>query len=160
MSELNSLMKRKTLDENVASASASPESSSSSGLDSVVNAILGSNSEIPMSKALVTFSGISNYITGNEKWYDDMVKWISEHLIDDATKKKMFQNDDGSFDLTSARAFLESIRNQKQAANQLKWRLPSVYQKIKSAEQNKVINPMLIRGLSNSSSTQFNKLFA
>lgn len=158
MSELNSLMKRKTLDENVASASSSTESSS--GLDAVVNAILGSDAEIPISKALVTFSGISNYITGNEKWYDDMVKWISEHLIDDATKKKMFQNEDGSFDLTAARAFLESIRNQNNAAKQLKWRVPSVYQRIKEAEQNKVINPMLIRGLSNSSSTQFNKLFA
>lgn len=158
MSELSSSMKRKTLDENVALASSSPESSS--GLDAVVNAILGSDAEIPMSKALVTFSGISNYITGNEKWYDNMVKWISEHLIDDATKKKMFQNEDGSFDLTAARAFLESIRNQKNAAKQLKWRVPSVYQRIKEAEQNKVINPMLIRGLSNSSSNQFNKLFA
>ena len=59
-----------------------------------------------------------------------------------------------------ARAFLESIRNQKQAAKQLKWRVPSVYQRIQAAEQNKVINPMLIRGLTNSSSSMYNKIFA
>lgn len=130
------------------------------GLDAVVNAILGSNSDMSVSKALTTFSGITNYMTGNEKWYDNMVKWIGEHLVDDATKKKMFQRDDKSIDLTAARAFLESIRNQKQAAKQLKWRVPTVYQRIAAAEQNKTINPMLIRGLTNSSSNQFNKLYA
>lgn len=131
------------------------------GLDAVVNAILGSNADMPVSKALTTFSGITDYMTGNEKWYDSMVKWIGEHLVDDATKKKMFVDEKtGDVDLTAARAFLESIRNQKQAAKQLKWRVPSVYQRIAAAEQNKVINPMLIRGLTNSSSNQFNKLFA
>lgn len=130
------------------------------GLDAVVSAILGSNADLPVSKALTTFSGITDYMTGNEKWYDTMVEWIGKHLVDDATKKKMFQNDDGSVDLTAARAFLDSIRNQKQAAKQLKWRVPSVYQRIAAAEQNKVINPMLIKGLTNSSSSQFNKLFA
>lgn len=133
---------------------------SDSGLDAVVSAILGSNADMPVSKALTTFSGITDYMTGNEKWHDSMVKWIGEHLVDDATKKKMFQRDDGSVDLTAARAFLESIRDQKRAAKQLKWRVPSVYQRIAAAEQNKVINPMLIRGLTNSSSSQFNKLFA
>ena len=133
---------------------------SDSGLDAVVNAILGSSADMSVSKALTTFSGITDYMTGNEKWYDSMVKWIGEHLVDDATKKKMFQDDDGNVDLTAARAFLESIRNQKQAAKQLKWRVPSVYQRIAAAEQNKVINPMLIRGLTNSSSNQFNKLYA
>lgn len=130
------------------------------GLDAVVSAILGSNADLPVSKALTTFSGITDYMTGNEKWYDSMIKWIGEHLVDDATKKKIFQDDNGFVDLAAARAFLESIRNQKQAAKQLKWRVPSVYQRIAAAEQNKTINPMLIRGLSNSSSSQFNKLYA
>jgi hypothetical protein len=133
---------------------------SDSGLEAVVNAILGSNVDMPVSKALTTFSSITDYITGNEKWYDSMVKWIAEHLVDDSTKKKMFQNEDGTTDLTAARAFLESIRNQKQAAKQVKWRVPSVYQRIAEAEQNKTINPLLIRGLTNSSSSQFNKLYA
>lgn len=134
--------------------------SDEAGLDAVVKAILGSNTDIPVSKALNTFSNISNYLTGNEKWYDSMVQWIAEHLVDDSTKKKMFQDDAGNVDLTAARAFLESIRNQKQAAKQLKWRVPSVYQRIQAAEQNKVINPMLIRGLTNSSSNMYNKIFA
>ena len=138
----------------------SESSPSEAGLEAVVKAILGSNTDISVSKALNTFSSISNYLTGNEKWYDSMVQWIAEHLVDDSTKKKMFQNDDGTVDLTAARAFLESIRNQKQAAKQLKWRVPSVYQRIQQAEQNKVINPMLIRGLTNSSSSMYNKVFA
>lgn len=133
---------------------------SDAGLDAVVNAILGSNTDLPISKALTTFSGIKDYLTGNEKWYDSMVQWIGEHLVDDSTKKKMFQNDDGNIDLTAARAFLESIRNQKQLAKRLKWRVPSVYQRIQQAEQSKVINPMLIRGLTNSSSYMYNKIFA
>lgn len=160
MSELSSSVKGKTLSDKVAEAEASASPASDAGLDAVVNAILGSDADIPLSKALVTFSGITNYLTGNEKWYDDIVKWISEHIVNDDTKKKMFQNEDGSFDLTAARAFLESIRNQKNAAKQLKWRVPTVYQRIEEAKQNKVINPMLLRGLSNSSSNQFNKLFA
>lgn len=134
---------------------------SDKGLEAVVNAILGSNSEMPVSKALTTFSSISDYITGNEKWYDSMVNWIAEHLVDDSTKKKMFVDEKtGEVDLAAARAFLENIRNQKQAAKQVKWRVPSVYQRIAEAEQNKVINPLLIRGLTNSSSSQFNKLYA
>lgn len=134
---------------------------SDSGLEAVVNAILGSNVDMPVSKALTTFSSITDYITGNEKWYDSMVKWIAEHLVDDSTKKKMFVDEKtGDVDLTAARAFLESIRNQKQAAKQVKWRVPSVYQRIAEAEQNKTINPLLIRGLTNSSSSQFNKLYA
>ena len=139
---------------------AKADSPSEAGLEAVVSAILGSNADIPVSKALNTFSSISNYLTGNEKWYDSMVQWIGEHLVDDSTKKKMFQDDAGNVDLTAARAFLESIRNQKQAAKQLKWRVPSVYQRIQAAEQNKVINPMLIRGLTNSSSNMYNKMFA
>lgn len=134
---------------------------SDSGLEAVVNAILGSNVDMPVSKALTTFSSITDYITGNEKWYDSMVKWIAEHLVDDSTKKKMFVDEKtGEVDLTAARAFLENIRNQKQAAKQVKWRVPSVYQRIAEAEQNKTINPLLFRGLTNSSSSQFNKLYA
>lgn len=136
------------------------DNTSEAGLDAVVKAILGSNTDIPVSKALNTFSSISNYLTGNEKWYDSMIQWIGEHLVDDSTKKKMFQDDAGNVDLTAARAFLESIRNQKQLSKQLKWRVPSVYQRIQAAEQNKVINPMLIRGLTNSSSSMYNKVFA
>lgn len=141
-------------------AEAPSSSPSDAGLDAVVHAILGSNVELPISKALTTFSGIKDYLTGNEKWYDSMVQWIGEHLVDDSTKKKMFKNDAGNVDLTAARAFLESIRNQKQAAKHLKWRVPSVYQRIQQAEQSKVINPMLIRGLTNSSSSMYNKMFA
>ena len=133
---------------------------SEAGLDAVVKAILGSNADISVSKALNTFSSISNYLTGNEKWYDSMVQWIAEHIVDDASGKKMFKDDAGNVDLTAARAFLESIKNQKQMSKQLKWRVPSVYQRIKAAEQNKVINPMLIRGLTNSSSNMYNKVFA
>ena len=136
------------------------DNTSEAGLDAVVKAILGSNTDIPVSKALNTFSSISNYLTGNEKWYDSMIQWIGEHLVDDSTKKKMFQDDAGNVDLTAARAFLESIRNQKQLSKQLKWRVPSVYQRIQAAEQNKVINPMLIRGLTNSASSMYNKVFA
>ena len=142
------------------SEEAKADNPSEEGLDAVVKAILGSNADIPVSKALTTFSSISNYLTGNEKWYDSMVQWIGEHLVDDNTKKKMFQDDAGNVDLTAARAFLESIKNQGRLSKQLKWRVPSVYQRIKQAEQNKVINPMLIRGLTNSSSSMYNKVFA
>ena len=121
------------------------DSPSEAGLDAVVKAILGSNADIPVSKALNTFSSISNYLTGNEKWYDSMVQWIAEHLVDDSTKKKMFQDDSGNVDLTAARAFLESIRNQKQISKQLKWRVPTVYQRIQAAEQNKVIKTKNIK---------------
>jgi hypothetical protein len=131
-------------------------------LDAAVDAITkGTMGLTPVSKAINLFSQITPYTTGNEKWYDNLVNWISNNVVDDVEKddkgnpKKLF---DGN--LAAARAFLENLKNNKRMQQQLKWRVPSVYQRIAAAEQNKTINPMLIRGLTNSSSNQYNKLFA
>lgn len=134
----------------------------SHALDAVVEAITkGTTGPTPVSKAINLFSQIMPYMTGDEKWYDNLIKWVSDNVIDDVEKdeqgnpKKLFEGN-----LAAARAFLENLKNNKRMQKQLKWRVPSVYQRIAAAEQSKVINPMLIRGLTNSSSNQYNKLFA
>ncbi len=140
----------------------SDSSISAHALDAAVEAILkGTTGPTPISKAINMFSQITPYMTGNEDWYDNLVTWISNNVVDDVEKdedgnpKKLFEGN-----LTAARAFLENLKNNKRMQQQLKWRVPSVYQRIAAAEQSKVINPMLIRGLTNSSSNQYNKLFA
>lgn len=140
----------------------SDPSISAHALDAAVEAILkGTTGPTPISKAINMFSQITPYMTGDEAWYDNLVTWISDNVVDDVEKdekgepKKLFEGN-----LTAARAFLENLKNNKRMQQQLKWRVPSVYQRIAAAEQNKTINPMLIRGLTNSSSNQYNKLFA
>lgn len=140
----------------------SDSSISSHALDAAVEAITkGVNGPTSISKAINMLSQITPYMTGDEKWYDNLITWISNNVVDDEEKddkgnpKKIFNGD-----LAAARAFLENLKNNKRMQQQLKWRVPSVYQRIAAAEQSKVINPMIIRGLSNSSSNQYNKLFA
>ena len=140
----------------------SDSSISAHALDAAVDAIMrGTSGSTPVSKAISLFSQITPYMTGDEKWYDNLVNWISNNVVDDVEKdekgnpKKLFEGN-----LAAARAFLENLKNNKRMQQQLKWRVPTVYQRIAAAEQNKTINPMLIRGLTNSSSNQYNKLFA
>lgn len=140
----------------------SDSSISSNALDAAVEAITkGTIGLTPVSKAINMLTQITPYMTGDEKWYDNLITWISNNVVDDTEKddegkpKKLF---DGN--LAAARAFLENLKNNKRSQQQLKWRVPSVYQRIAAAEQNKTINPMLIRGLTNSSSNQYNKMFA
>ena len=140
----------------------SDSSLSAHALDAAVDAITkGTMGSTPISKAINMLSQITPYMTGDEKWYDNLVNWISNNVVDDVEKdekgnpKKLFEGN-----LAAARAFLENLKDNKRKQQQLKWRVPSVYQRIAAAEQNKTINPMLIRGLTNSSSNQYNKLFA
>ena len=122
--------------------------------DGIVKSLLKlKDGDRPLAWTLNTLSELMQYSTGNEKWFDSVVEWMHKTLKKD-DGKPMFSS------VVEARKFLEDLKNKKKLSKQIKWRVPSVFERLATEPGNKQINPMLIRGLTNSSSNNFNRTYA
>lgn len=123
-------------------------------LDGLQNTLL--NLQDPNTRLAATMTNLAQlmqFMDMDDPHIDNIITWMKNTLKNESGDP-MFSS------IIEARKFLQDLKDKKRLKDQLKWRVPSVYERLAAEPSNKEINPMLLRGLSNSSSNNFARLYA
>lgn len=152
MSEVS--MHGKPLHEKVKVLPDSKDPETEAMLDGIVNTLL--NLQDPNKQIASTMTNLSHlmqFMDMDDPHIENVITWMKNTLKNE-NGEPMFSS------VIEARKFLQDLKDRKRLKEQLKWRVPSVYERLAAEPNNKKINPMLLRGLSNSSSNNFSRLYA